>query len=162
VRKWLCCSAAIRAGHYHHQQRARHQRQHCYWSSGLTASALLQIAATYPPAGLLPVSYHPLPAAATSQVIITTSNVLVINPEDENVLPFITELKMKISQPSLAVSGSYPSALNDLGSGGGAKVVIPSRSVAKLETLASLQMPFELKALEVCLDSVSARFGNIA
>jgi hypothetical protein len=90
------------------------------------------------------------------QVIITTSNVLVINPEDENVLPFITELKMKISQPSLAVSGSYPSALNDLGSGGGAKVVIPSRSVAKLETLASLQMPFELKALEVCLDSVSA------
>ena len=92
----------------------------------------------------------------STQVIITTSNVLVINPEDENVLPFITELKMKISQPSLAVSGSYPSALNDLGSAGGSKVVIPSRSVAKLETLASLQMPFELKALEVCLDSVGA------
>lgn len=34
------------------------------------------------------------------QVIITTNNVLVMNPEDENVLPFITELKMKISQPS--------------------------------------------------------------
>jgi hypothetical protein len=33
-------------------------------------------------------------------VIITTNNVLVMNPEDENVLPFITELKMKISQPS--------------------------------------------------------------
>lgn len=81
---------------------------------------------------------------------------LVINPEDENVLPFITELKMKISQPSLAVSGSYPSALNDL-AGGQAKVMPPSRSVAKLETLASLQMPFELKALEVCLDLVSAK-----
>jgi hypothetical protein len=33
-------------------------------------------------------------------VIITTNYVLVMNPEDENVLPFITELKMKISQPS--------------------------------------------------------------
>lgn len=87
------------------------------------------------------------------KVIITTTNVLVINPEDENVLPFITELKMKISQPALAVGGSYPSALNDLGS---SKSVIPSKSVAKLETLASLQMPFELKALEVCLDSVSS------
>lgn len=37
---------------------------------------------------------------AVLQVIITTNYVLVMNPEDENVLPFITELKMKISQPS--------------------------------------------------------------
>lgn len=37
---------------------------------------------------------------ALLQVIITTNYVLVMNPEDENVLPFITELKMKISQPS--------------------------------------------------------------
>jgi hypothetical protein len=29
-----------------------------------------------------------------------------------------------------------------------------NRRSAKLETLAVLQMPFELKALEVCLDSV--------
>lgn len=32
---------------------------------------------------------------------------------------------------------------------------MPSRSAAKLENLAALEMPFELKALEVCLDSVS-------
>lgn len=40
------------------------------------------------------------PCLCVLQVIITTNNVLVMNPEDENVLPFITELKMKISQPS--------------------------------------------------------------
>lgn len=51
------------------------------------------------------------------KVIITTSNVLVMNPEDENVLPFITELKMKISQPAIAVGGSYPSALNEMATG---------------------------------------------
>ncbi len=39
-------------------------------------------------------------SCALFQVIITTSNVLVMNPEDENVLPFITELKMRISQPT--------------------------------------------------------------
>jgi hypothetical protein len=42
----------------------------------------------------------PVTLVVTVQVIITTNNVLVMNPEDENVLPFITELKMKISQPS--------------------------------------------------------------
>jgi hypothetical protein len=41
-----------------------------------------------------------LSSSCLCQVIITTNNVLVMNPEDENVLPFITELKMKISQPS--------------------------------------------------------------
>jgi len=90
------------------------------------------------------------------KVIITTNNVLVMNPEDENVLPFITELKMKISQPSglAGVGGSFPSALNDLANG--KNTVMPTRSVAKLENLAALEMPFELKALEVCLDSVGA------
>jgi magnesium transporter len=86
------------------------------------------------------------------KVIITTTNVLVMNPEDENVLPFITELKMKLTQPTLAVSGSYPSALNELAS---KAAVSTSKSAAKFENLAALQMPFELKALEVCLDSVS-------
>jgi len=86
------------------------------------------------------------------KVIITTKNVLVMNPEDENVLPFITELKMKLTQPTLAVSGSYPAALNELASKAAAAT---SKSAAKFENLAALQMPFELKALEVCLDSVS-------
>jgi hypothetical protein len=51
------------------------------------------------------------------------------------------------------VGGSYPSALNDLANG--KSTVMPTRSAAKLENLAALEMPFELKALEVCLDSVS-------
>lgn len=50
------------------------------------------------------------------------------------------------------VGGSYPSALNDLANG--KSTVMPTRSAAKLENLAALEMPFELKALEVCLDSV--------
>jgi hypothetical protein len=51
------------------------------------------------------------------------------------------------------VGGSFPSALNDLANG--KTSVMPTRSAAKLENLAALEMPFELKALEVCLDSVS-------
>eukprot|EP00878_Enallax_costatus_P015018 GHUV01015725.1.p1 GENE.GHUV01015725.1~~GHUV01015725.1.p1 ORF type:complete len:308 (+),score=82.34 GHUV01015725.1:374-1297(+) len=92
------------------------------------------------------------------KVIITTNNVLVMNPEDENVLPFITELKMKISQPAIAVGGSFPAALNEMATG---KAVMVSRSVAKLETLAALQMPFELKALEVCLDSIASYLNRL-
>ena len=87
------------------------------------------------------------------KVVITTNSVLVVNPEDENVLAFISELKMKLSQPGgLNVSASYPTALNDLGM---AMRSVASRSNVKLDGLAALQMPFELKALEVCLDSVS-------
>jgi hypothetical protein len=53
------------------------------------------------------------------------------------------------------VGGSFPSALNDLANGKNS-TVMPTRSAAKLENLAALEMPFELKALEVCLDSVSS------
>ncbi len=41
------------------------------------------------------------------KVIVTTSYVLVINPEDENVLPFITELKTKLAAPMAGLGGSY-------------------------------------------------------
>lgn len=53
------------------------------------------------------------------------------------------------------VGGSFPSALNDLANG--KTSLMPTRSAAKLENLAALEMPFELKALEVCLDSVGIR-----
>jgi len=128
------------------------------------------------------------------KVIITTNCVLVMNPEDENVLPFISELKNKISQPavgSLPMSNSYAAGLADLGRGGGGSGggglggsgggmgggkgmgdgcsgMTGARSavnLAKLEGLQGLQMPFELKALEVCLDSVSGpgvrSFGGV-
>lgn len=85
------------------------------------------------------------------KVIITAQNVYVINPEDENVLPFISELKLKLSQPTLNPSASFPSALSEAG-----KNAMANKSNVKLEGLASLQMSFELKALEVCLDSVGS------
>jgi len=112
------------------------------------------------------------------KVIITTNCVLVMNPEDENVLPFISELKNKITQPSLGglgASPSYPAVLSDLaaiggggmqggglGGGGGGDSQGGGKSavnLAKLENLQGLQMPFELKALEVCLDSVGLFLG---
>jgi hypothetical protein len=67
------------------------------------------------PHTLLP--YPAFPYTLVQQVIITTCSVLVMNPEDENVLPFITELKMKLSAPTLPVSTSYPAALNEASSG---------------------------------------------
>jgi hypothetical protein len=113
--------------------------------------------------------------------------VLVMNPEDENVLPFITELKNKIAQPAgmgalpmstsyagglaeLAALGNYHARLGSSGGGvpggrsggAGSDGGAPARaavSQAKLEGLQALQMPFELKALEVCLDSVR-HFGG--
>jgi hypothetical protein len=97
------------------------------------------------------------------KVVITTNSVLVVNPEDENVLAFISELKMKLSQPGgLNVSASYPAALNDLGLPKGMVMrSANSRSNVKLEGLAALQMPFELKALEVCLDSVRTVMSTV-
>jgi len=39
----------------------------------------------------------------------------VVNPEDENVLPFITELKQKLSAPlPLNVNASYGTGLNEV------------------------------------------------
>lgn len=101
------------------------------------------------------------------KVIITTNSVLVMNPEDEDVLPFITELKMKLimssqanpNGPGSAAGGSFSSARNDsmmtTSAAAAAVAVMPTHSAAKLEHLAELEMPFELRALEVCLDSVS-------
>lgn len=84
------------------------------------------------------------------QVIITTSFVLVINPEDENVLPFIKELKSKLSQPAITVSPSYP-LLNELSKRG--KPV--AEAALALKPPMTDETPFELRALEVCLDHVS-------
>lgn len=60
-----------------------------------------------------------------------------------------------VADHATGVGGSFPSALNELANGTGS--IIQARSTAKLENLAALEMPFELKALEVCLDSVSVR-----
>jgi hypothetical protein len=45
-----------------------------------------------------------------------------------------------------------------MGAGGGVGGAKSAVSMAKLESLAALQMPFELKAMEVCLDSVRGRW----
>lgn len=86
------------------------------------------------------------------KVIITTDSVLVTNPEEDGVLPFITDLKLRLGRGLPGPGGSYSNALDELASSAS---VIPSRSAAKLENLHASDMPFELRALEVCLDSVS-------
>lgn len=79
------------------------------------------------------------------KAIITTSFILVVNPEDESTLPFVTDLKLKLSQPQISTSASFATL-------GDALVKGPKNSTT---ALAGLDMPFELRALEVCLDSVS-------
>jgi hypothetical protein len=70
----------------------------------------------------------------------------VVNPEDEATLPFITELKLKLGQAGMPSAGSF-AVLNDAAAKG------PKQSTT---ALAGLDMPFELRALEVCLDSVGS------
>jgi hypothetical protein len=110
-----------------------------------------------------------------------------MNPEDENVLPFISELKNKVAGPgagaaiclaascspdpgaagaaaAAARASSPPGAppllpLSPAGPGGGLNGLCgeagrSSASLAKFEGLQGRRMPFELKALEVCLESV--------
>lgn len=82
------------------------------------------------------------------KAIITTTFVLVVNPEDEKVLRFINELKARLAAPAGA---------------GGVGGMPQSRSFQALteaerlkfgssQSNLGLDLPFELKALEVCLD----------
>ena len=78
-----------------------------------------------------------------------------MNPEDEHVLPFITELKTKLSQPAMGMAGSpsYPSLVEALKRGttaaGGS-----TGTLAAIKPALGDDTPFELRALEVCLDHV--------
>ncbi|GFR51494.1 hypothetical protein Agub_g13858 [Astrephomene gubernaculifera] len=78
------------------------------------------------------------------KAIITTTFVLVVNPEDEKVLRFISEIKRR-----LAAAGGAPSktfrALSDS----------ERLKLAPGPSTLGLNMPFELRVLEVCLDEVA-------
>eukprot|EP00198_Chlamydomonas_reinhardtii_P003281 XP_001692617.1 Mg2+ transporter protein, CorA-like protein [Chlamydomonas reinhardtii] len=78
------------------------------------------------------------------KAIITTSFVLVVNPEDEKVVRFINELKGRLST---ATAGGMPQsrsfqALTDA----------ERLKLAPGPSTLGVDLPFELKALEVCLD----------
>ncbi|KAG2437039.1 hypothetical protein HYH02_011302 [Chlamydomonas schloesseri] len=79
------------------------------------------------------------------KAIITTSFVLVVNPEDEKVVRFINELKGRLS--TAATAGGMPQsrsfqALTDA----------ERLKLAPGPSTLGVDLPFELKALEVCLD----------
>ncbi|KAG2495008.1 hypothetical protein HYH03_006941 [Edaphochlamys debaryana] len=81
------------------------------------------------------------------KAIITTTFVLVVNPEDEKVVRFINELKGRLSSPATGGGNGMPQsrsfqALTDA----------ERMKLAPGPSTLGLDLPFELKALEVCLD----------
>ncbi|KXZ53710.1 hypothetical protein GPECTOR_6g627 [Gonium pectorale] len=82
------------------------------------------------------------------KAVITTGFVLVVNPEDEKVLRFINELKTRLVSPGgMPLSRSFQS----LSEAERSKLApgLPGTSTLGLD------LPFELKALEVCLDHMA-------
>lgn len=83
------------------------------------------------------------------KAIITRSYVLIMNPDEELVVPFITELKLKLTTPqSTYVSSSF--------------AVLPDPE-GKLQgyNIPGFNPPFELKALEICLESISSYYDRL-
>lgn len=93
------------------------------------------------------------------KVIITTSCVYVMNPEDENVLPFITELKLKLFQAPMHTSQSFPN-LAEMGAKG--FVEPTSHLLEGNKGMLGIPMPFELRALEVCLEAICSCMNRLA
>ena len=76
--------------------------------------------------------------------IITTENVLVLNADEENVIAFIEELQRRLAPP-------HPDQVPKVGANGEAiqeDVNLGARATVE-------ETPFELRALEVALDTVS-------
>ncbi|KAL6754027.1 Mg2+ transporter protein [Haematococcus lacustris] len=101
------------------------------------------------------------------KAIITTDSVLVVNHEEDSTTKFIAELKQRLAHPGLAGSKSFAS-MGDLQraaaaaappmmlAGNGAPGVMPGNI-----TGLSAMLPFELRALEVCLDEVASEFDML-
>ena len=90
------------------------------------------------------------------KAIITTKFMLVVNPEEDSSIKFISALKERLASPTHAMGKSMQS-MGDLqkaagkegaassAGGGGGGVGAP-----RLD----MNLPFELRALEICLDEV--------
>ncbi|GLC60383.1 hypothetical protein PLESTB_001606400 [Pleodorina starrii] len=85
------------------------------------------------------------------KVIITTSFVLVVNPEDEKVLQFINEVKGRLAPAGTGMpqSRSYQS-LTDA----------ERLKLASGPSTLGLDLPFELRILECCLDVITGHLDN--
>lgn len=80
------------------------------------------------------------------KAIITMDSVLVVNHEDESTVRFIEQLKQRLARPGGAVSKSFAS-MDNLQKAATTQGPVPQLSA---------DLPFELRALEVCLDEVRA------
>jgi magnesium transporter len=79
------------------------------------------------------------------QAVITTKFILVVNPEESSSLKFISTLKERLAHPYLTMGRSFQS-LTDLPRAA-ASGAMPLRL--------DMDLPFELRALEICLDEVN-------
>lgn len=104
-----------------------------------------------------PATLAPLPSP--------TDNVYITNLEDQNTILFVEELQRRLAAAAAAAAGPHPlggpssmflsqSTANLAGSGGG----VPLSSISA----AHEELPFELRALEIALDTVRPRLGGAA
>ncbi|GAX84706.1 hypothetical protein CEUSTIGMA_g12128.t1 [Chlamydomonas eustigma] len=82
------------------------------------------------------------------KAIITSKFILVVNPEEASSLKFISTLKERLAHPDIAIGRSVQS-ISDL-QRAGAPVAMPLRL--------DMDLPFELRALEICLDELATEF----
>jgi len=99
------------------------------------------------------------------KAIITTDSLLVVNHEDEATRKFVEEVKQRLANPAVACSKAFAStgdlqraaAANAPGHSGVFGIAGLPGGPLNTGTL-SAQLPFELRALEVCLDELAAEF----
>ncbi|KAG1654644.1 hypothetical protein FOA52_009200 [Chlamydomonas sp. UWO 241] len=86
------------------------------------------------------------------KAIITTKFMLVVNPDEDTSVKFIAQLKRRLGSPGqgggggLGKSASIPGNMQDL-------------QKAAMD-LHDMDLPFELRALEICLDELASEFDT--
>ncbi|GAX84705.1 hypothetical protein CEUSTIGMA_g12127.t1 [Chlamydomonas eustigma] len=80
------------------------------------------------------------------KAIITTKFMLVVNPEEDATIKFISSLKERLASPSNSLGKVLPS-MGDLQRTG-------QQAIPRLD----VDLPFELRALEICLDELASEF----
>ena len=92
----------------------------------------------------LPPTRPPARPPARLQAIITTKFMLVVNPEEDSSVKFIGVLKERLASPGHGMGKSVQS-MGDLQKAGTSGL------------MADMDLPFELRALEICLDEVGVQ-----
>jgi len=95
------------------------------------------------------------------KAIITTKFMLVVNPEEDSSVKFIAQLKERLSSPNQGLGKSYAS-MGDLQKAhkeGGLAPAVKESAVTAPRF--DIDLPFELRALEICLDELAQEFDTI-